>query len=922
MVGNTEVWANLKDWEQSIRKEYDQLVTQKCAVRQITKDQLQRMSSDMKLPIELLPAKMVHTRKALSGAYRSRAVVCGNYAGPDESEHYAGGVDGNQIRTMLRLGALKSWSAACTDIRTAFLNAPHRDETRLMAMEIPVVFKKLGLAGSDEVWLIDKAIYGLTTSPRDWSLHRDEVLPTIKWQRHRHGRAVNGIFKKTPDENIWRIEEVDQETNETVWTGLMSVYVDDLLLMAEEETLEAATKAIAGVWVISDVEKAEENKAIKYCGFEIEVAANNDGYIVSQRMYEQEMIQRFGIEKSIDYPKFQLAEGDDEPTEAISAGDVKTAQSMAGALLWLSTRTRPDVAMAVATACRLCTKNPCKSIEVSNAVMQYIRGHQGGLHYPQGVPAETWGKRNQLKIERHCKLLEVFSDISFGAGSRHRSLQGLLVYFAGAPIAWQSSQQAFVTYSTAESELVAYCEALNAGRSMEAMLCSMVNEPTGQNSFERVIYGDNAAAIAMAHGTGTSNWRTRHLRVRSSYLKEALDGIAPGGLWRLLHLRGTELVADGLTKPLLGQSYSRFVQDLGMNREEPPEINVEAQAAGGGGHGQAAMRAMVLGSLLLSRASGSAADENEEEETNWVFTTGAVLMALGAIYSGQLLFEASRCCLRRLRQLSETEKDPIRSHKKNQRDQEGMTSMEEEYDYRSDGETMCLSSRSRSGLACGEGASMSLNLPSRSGSAANGGASMSLSSTSRSGSAFGEGASTSLNLPSRSGSLASAGAPTSRGLSSQSGSATKAGASSALKSSSRSGTGSDRGALGKGDGTSVTSKMGPTSAAGSTMSMNLTRSSGSSSAGDSPMSLRRRSRSGTGLENAAGNPAVVADFVAASESVNGTLVGGSVGEVSVGSQGQEIQNPWNKFQHQHRGLGMTSTALAKMHKGRMSKDSP
>jgi len=74
-VGNVEVWANLKDWEKSIRKEYDQLLTQKCAVRQITKEHLRRMSSERKLPIELLPAKMVHTRKAYSGAYRSRAAV-------------------------------------------------------------------------------------------------------------------------------------------------------------------------------------------------------------------------------------------------------------------------------------------------------------------------------------------------------------------------------------------------------------------------------------------------------------------------------------------------------------------------------------------------------------------------------------------------------------------------------------------------------------------------------------------------------------------------------------------------------------------------------------------------------------------------------------------------------------------------------
>ena len=111
-----------------------------------------------------------------------------------------------------------------------------------MAMEIPIVFKKLGLAESNEVWLIDKAIYGLTTSPRDWSLSTSS-RPKSCWK-----------FKKT-DENVWRIKETDHETGEAAWTGLMSVYVDDLLIVAEEATLDAATQAISEVWAISDVEK-------------------------------------------------------------------------------------------------------------------------------------------------------------------------------------------------------------------------------------------------------------------------------------------------------------------------------------------------------------------------------------------------------------------------------------------------------------------------------------------------------------------------------------------------------------------------------------------------------------------------------------------------------------------------------------------
>ena len=92
-IGNAEVWADLEAWSPSIKQEYDQLVKKKCAVRQITKSQLQQMASELKLPIEILPGKMVHTRKSGTGAYRSRAVICGNYAGPENNEHYAGGVD-------------------------------------------------------------------------------------------------------------------------------------------------------------------------------------------------------------------------------------------------------------------------------------------------------------------------------------------------------------------------------------------------------------------------------------------------------------------------------------------------------------------------------------------------------------------------------------------------------------------------------------------------------------------------------------------------------------------------------------------------------------------------------------------------------------------------------------------------------------
>ena len=172
----------------------------------------------------------------------------------------------------------------------------------------------------------------------------------------------------------------------------MSVYADDLLMVAAEETLDAATQAISEVWAISDVEKTGEGNVVKYCGFEVESALDEqgleDGFMVSQKKYEKDMIQGFGIEKPTDFPrfilqkmmKFQLVKSNRATWKQWRVRYFGSQQERGLMLQWLWQQLAD---------CALCTKNPCKSSDVSNAIMQYIHGNQRGLHYPRGVPAET-----------------------------------------------------------------------------------------------------------------------------------------------------------------------------------------------------------------------------------------------------------------------------------------------------------------------------------------------------------------------------------------------------------------------------------------------------------------------------------------------------------------------------------------------------
>lgn len=84
---SAKVLEDFENWTPAITAEHTQLVTTKQAVEQICKEGK---------TIELLPAKMVYTRKAGAGARRARAACCGNSTLRPrfDVDCYAGGAEG------------------------------------------------------------------------------------------------------------------------------------------------------------------------------------------------------------------------------------------------------------------------------------------------------------------------------------------------------------------------------------------------------------------------------------------------------------------------------------------------------------------------------------------------------------------------------------------------------------------------------------------------------------------------------------------------------------------------------------------------------------------------------------------------------------------------------------------------------------
>eukprot|EP00435_Cladocopium_sp_Y103_P075848 s366_g67.t1 len=151
--------------------------------------------------------------------------------------------------------------------------------------------------------------------------------------------------------------------------------------------------------------------------------------------------------------------------------------------------------------------------------------------------------------------LFMYTDISYAPPHEDfRSVEGVTGQWMGKTLLWDSSRQPYVSLSTAEAELTGYTSGFQAGESLSALM-----ECLGIPIDCKILHGDNKAALS-ATSTESGPWRTRHLRIRAHGLREAVRQ----QLWQAKHLPGTVLVADGLTKILMGVAFANFRNRLGV----------------------------------------------------------------------------------------------------------------------------------------------------------------------------------------------------------------------------------------------------------------------------------------------------------------------------------------------------------------------
>ena len=165
-------------------------------------------------------------------------------------------------------------------------------------------------------------------------------------------------------------------------------------------------------------------------------------------------------------------------------------------------------------------------------------------------------RKAQLLLPATSLQVEAHIDASFASDKVDRkSTTGAVVMVGGAVVWAKSGKQSIVTKSSFEAELVALSDMASM-----VLWVAMFMGDLGFKSGVPIIYQDNQSTMKVAEKGLTNNPNTKHIDIRQLWVSEVMEN----GRLNLQYKKTDEMIADGMTKPLIGEKFYKFVKDLNI----------------------------------------------------------------------------------------------------------------------------------------------------------------------------------------------------------------------------------------------------------------------------------------------------------------------------------------------------------------------
>jgi Reverse transcriptase (RNA-dependent DNA polymerase) len=264
---------------------------------------------------------------------------------------------------------------------------------------------------------------------------------------------------------------------------------------------------------------------------------DNKTVTISMKTYLQEAITESGIDitRQATSPAgkglFEL----DDKSPLLEAERSDKFHSIVAKLLYVATRSRPDLLLAVSFLCTRVAKSTEQDRKKLQRLLEYI---SGTLDLTLTLGADI------------LHTIRTWVDASYAVHPDMRSHTGGVMSLGTGAVICKSSKQKINTKSSTEAELVGATDYL-PNMIWSKMFLEAQGHPIQENIFEQ----DNESAMRLERNSRASAGKqSRHINIRYFFMKDRIksDDI------NLRHCPTTAMLADFLTKPLQGSLFRKF----------------------------------------------------------------------------------------------------------------------------------------------------------------------------------------------------------------------------------------------------------------------------------------------------------------------------------------------------------------------------
>jgi Reverse transcriptase (RNA-dependent DNA polymerase)/Integrase core domain len=448
---------------------------------------------------------------------KARLVVLGNMQkeGIDYNETFAPVLHFNSLRTLLAVAVEEDLILHQSDVTRAFLNG---DVEEMIYMQQPKGYHN---GKADEVCLLRKSLYGLKQAPRQW------------YKKVSASLIAAGFKQSKTDPCIFILRQGKL-------IHYLGLYVDDFIQASNSrESIDQVNQVLDESFTVVQLGSPK-----KVLGVELVQDLKAGTITFGLELFTKNAIAEFLDENlyQVSTPQVQNAKVSGA-TDKSKTVETERYRKAVGSLIYITSRTRPDIATAV----RMASEHLCAPTqEAWNAltrIFQYLKGTSDfSLVYRKGGGCEV----------------RAYSDADWGSCINDRkSVSGCLVKIGVNTVMWKSKKQKTVALSTTESEYMALVETAK-----EVLWLRQLLEEMGYIQTEATtIYDDNIGCIQLAKNEVTLA-RSKHIDIRHHFVREKVaDGVI-----KLEYVATKENTADILTKGISRLSYEKHVVDVGLRR--------------------------------------------------------------------------------------------------------------------------------------------------------------------------------------------------------------------------------------------------------------------------------------------------------------------------------------------------------------------